>query len=143
MSGTFGLPSNRRQTIPQCVASGIRKIISACSYVAHLVQSGLSGRWTERTQGWELSASFAHPSNCFHWLWVLCGDPINGFSDGKHAMSSRGNMQNGVKPYFVQMHPTGASCRWLRGLMCQRLRVHDRFRAADKIEVSGQKLEND
>ena len=33
LSATFGLPSNRRRSSRQCMASGIRKIISTCSYV--------------------------------------------------------------------------------------------------------------
>ena len=33
LSATFGLPSNRRRSSRQCMASGIRKIIRACSYV--------------------------------------------------------------------------------------------------------------
>ena len=31
--GTLGLPANRRRSARQCVASGIRKINSTCSYV--------------------------------------------------------------------------------------------------------------
>ena len=33
LSATFGLPSNRRRSSRQCMASGIRKIIPPCSYV--------------------------------------------------------------------------------------------------------------
>ena len=33
LSATFGLPSNRRQSSRQCMASGIKKIIPPCSYV--------------------------------------------------------------------------------------------------------------
>ena len=33
LSAIFGLPSNRGQSSRQCMASGIRKIISSCSYV--------------------------------------------------------------------------------------------------------------
>ena len=65
LSAVFGLPSNRGRSSRQCMASGIRKsFLRVRTWIS--VQISMPGRQTERTQVWELIASLAHPSNCFH-----------------------------------------------------------------------------